>query len=435
MKKLDGTNVPDESSLDLTSGAMPLVQGVDYGFGDLKTKAEFGKSYELMQMLSKDPFSEPRNANPEVISFQELQEGRYIEKQAHTPLNGRELASEMSPGNPLGLRSPSQPYHPSQSVGGSVQRGTSDPVAEAAAATGELSKPGLQQMKLTQSDQEAHFREAVVSSRERSIQTSGGGEIGDTEVTSKRRFSKLANMWDGLSNEEDPPAEVIEDEVEPVPAIPDEILKALEGVGSKPQVVALAMDELLGEDWVTWEFETIMTLMVDRLELSVSPELINKIMAIKTVTMSTSFWTRVQAFEGVCRAFTERPVDSTTLMGCPMYAIAAAVAVVERFFQNYDAKFSDDVSVYVAANAIQSGYMSLPHELSFARDQFMIEFTKRLGRSSGADLPNQALVAKTLRELASGVDMELDSLAEQDKVQIIREMRTMLAVQNILTWE
>jgi hypothetical protein len=129
-----------------------------------------------------------------------------------------------------------------------------------------------------------------------------------------------------------------------------------------PADIRRALDVVFeGEDWPSWEPETLLASLKDR-----KPDDTDKILAVQAVARNPALaFTSAAAFEKVVNAF----CNNTCVMDVsqPPHVEEMAYAVGQLISMCPDKKFSGEVPGYVAATARYRGWFALPSVLSFGQ--------------------------------------------------------------------
>lgn len=160
---------------------------------------------------------------------------------------------------------------------------------------------------------------------------------------------------------------------------PAEIKAVLEGNDACTLSVVAATRELLGPQFMVWEPETI------RLELhdsgvDIHAQNFDALMAVITLVESTAFFWDANIFEDVCAALnaTSPQFDSVNEV-CPAqiaWGVKQAHLIVDSLATyeipdelKKDERFDYEPVSYTAAACLHAGLVTVPDELSFARER------------------------------------------------------------------
>lgn len=150
----------------------------------------------------------------------------------------------------------------------------------------------------------------------------------------------------------------------------------LEDADLNPIQVFAACKSFWGEDWLDWEPETIEeTAKADGIEIH--PINMGKMFAIRSILKTDQFFEDPQVFSKVCVAFASKHVDWAIVQKPKTYEVAATIALVDRFLK--DGEYSADVATFVAACALDDGFVQLPPQLTFADFEFSTELALTMG--------------------------------------------------------
>lgn len=146
-----------------------------------------------------------------------------------------------------------------------------------------------------------------------------------------------------------------------------------------PQTYRDIFDQELGEDWRTWEPETL------RAEISriwgVQPieEVFEKIMALQTFLTTDLFWDEVLPFENIVLAFNDMHVDPDLLQQALPQEIAFAVLMVGRISEKKS--FVNDIAEYIRECHRREGVLVYHPALDFAQPEYEDAFRMNIAKT------------------------------------------------------
>ena len=174
------------------------------------------------------------------------------------------------------------------------------------------------------------------------------------------------------------------------------------GPETNPIELANEMNAKYGDSWLEWEPETLWeTIRKDWLTYP-NEESKNKLMAIKVLMASESFWNDWEVFEKICIAFNDRVPNFHVMDDLSTAELTLAVRLASKLKKR---SFGSEVQAYVASEGSEVGYIILPEELAFAQEKldFLMQGT-----------PGEALK----EELKDRNLLTLDVKDEEDPVHI-----------------
>lgn len=195
---------------------------------------------------------------------------------------------------------------------------------------------------------------------------------------------------------------------------------------ARPIVIFDTLERILTDAWEGWEWETIEA-ELGYMGVRVTAVNVNKILAIKLLLNSDAFWTDVRAFASVVRSFANKIPDWSRIVQLSVHEMAVGV-VLAQIIRPAEVDWSDDVKGYIAACAIQGGYLMLPPELLFVDWEFGNELIKRMG--DAAFEAQQALEELLVPDL--DIEQTSATMPEAIRVQLLRLHRVKYAVQAAL---
>ena len=169
-----------------------------------------------------------------------------------------------------------------------------------------------------------------------------------------------------------------------------------------PVHLANQMNAKYGRGWLDWEPETLWeTIRKDWLTYP-NEESKNKLMAIKVLMASESFWNDWEVFEKICIAFNDRVPNFHVMDDLSTAELTLAVRLASKLKKR---SFGSEVQAYVASEGSEDGYILLPEDLAFAQEKldFLMQGT-----------PGEALK----EELKDRNLLTLDVKDEEDPVHI-----------------
>lgn len=131
-----------------------------------------------------------------------------------------------------------------------------------------------------------------------------------------------------------------------------------------PVAIDVVMLSKYGPDWFSWEPETLWTLISQDFSTSISELNKNKIMAVKTLHVVSSFWEQWEVFVPVATAFTGLVprFDVFQLPSLPM--IWATVEMADEVRKH---EYGEEVGRFIATVARHDSVWYLPPPLDFAQ--------------------------------------------------------------------
>ncbi len=138
------------------------------------------------------------------------------------------------------------------------------------------------------------------------------------------------------------------------------------GDNAHPLALFTKLGAALGDDWVTWEPETIDASFAAALGHEPSPAILNTAMALKAVVNNpAAFFGDWHGFEKICIVFSGATPHMALIEDLSPEQMAHGVACARRLVGK-DAEFSDAMKAYVAARLFDAGLVMAPMELGFA---------------------------------------------------------------------
>lgn len=130
-----------------------------------------------------------------------------------------------------------------------------------------------------------------------------------------------------------------------------------------PILLMRDLTRLYGQEWLSWEPETIWSEVAEdeRLSTPIPRENRDKVMAVRTAIKSDFPWKRFEVFENVAHAFTGMVPRFDVMQPLEPYQAAFAIDVLHKIHPGID--LDDDVLGYLAALLLEDGISWGPPEL------------------------------------------------------------------------
>lgn len=132
-----------------------------------------------------------------------------------------------------------------------------------------------------------------------------------------------------------------------------------------PLKLMAELTDVLGDDWMRWEPETIRETLIKKADVTPGDDVMSKIMAVKIVLQRPDvFYGDWQAMEKIAVALNDASPAMGSIEDVPAEWLSNAVAIVEKIAGAGD--FAADVTKYVALRLFDQGYVVTPPLLKFA---------------------------------------------------------------------
>lgn len=138
-------------------------------------------------------------------------------------------------------------------------------------------------------------------------------------------------------------------------------LEALISDNPNPFFLTTHLERLFGEEWLTWEPETLKEEIERRTKMPVLAW--DRILSVKLCRrMPSIFFKKVNAAEKICVALSDTQISPGDLEELPPEWISVAVAVLNSMREKGESEpeFSGKVSAFLAANLIEDGMVLAP---------------------------------------------------------------------------
>lgn len=136
--------------------------------------------------------------------------------------------------------------------------------------------------------------------------------------------------------------------------------------GVDPAVLAKFLGNQYETDWLTWEPETLRTTLEKEQSVIIPPEVWEKIMALRSIIWTDSFWKRWEVFEKVSCAFNQIRPDFGQMQHLSTANLSIAVNCANAVRK---LPFAEEVKCYLAAKLAEDGLVITPTELEPCQTQ------------------------------------------------------------------
>jgi len=135
-------------------------------------------------------------------------------------------------------------------------------------------------------------------------------------------------------------------------------------------VLAVICTDLIGEDFLTFEIETIVDTLQAVYQVEVPEDNIDKIQAIQTIYTTNSFYMHIPTFLAVVDAFNGNGVDFDYADMPHVNEVAWAIVEVLMTVpdEDMDNLFMPDIEVYIRKLLDAEGFSKIPPSLNFLED-------------------------------------------------------------------
>lgn len=148
----------------------------------------------------------------------------------------------------------------------------------------------------------------------------------------------------------------------------------------------LALDKLLGQQWLAWEPQTIW-LDLDRQGIAVEDTNKDQILAARSLLTTGRFWYDANVFEKTCITFNNEEPNYDSLEDAPIAYITWTVREANLIYEHYEnetLEFDREPECYVAVQLYREGFVLAPEGLQWAQDTFDKYYNK-----NGKELKNK----------------------------------------------
>jgi hypothetical protein len=157
-----------------------------------------------------------------------------------------------------------------------------------------------------------------------------------------------------------------------------------------PIVVDVALFELFGPEWVSWDPDSTFAALERQLRTSVSRANKQRIYGLSVFHSNHAYWEDWRAFEAISWSFSGKQVDLAQLT--PLTPIVALYGYKTARLMDSSSQFSDEVQAYLTGVFIHDQYSLAPPELSFIQDRI---FQAKPQTKERATLPESKSLAIT----------------------------------------
>jgi len=121
------------------------------------------------------------------------------------------------------------------------------------------------------------------------------------------------------------------------------------------------LNNIYDQKWWDWEPETLWNVLEVDNGIDATDEIKNLVMALQTVLKSNAAHEHWHIFENVCQAFNGNSVDFSTVQPAELNEIALTIKILNHLRPKQ--AFDEEVFIYIAASARNSGVVFLPSDL------------------------------------------------------------------------
>ena len=151
----------------------------------------------------------------------------------------------------------------------------------------------------------------------------------------------------------------------------EELVKLLADPKAQPLALMRALTPRFGVEWFTWDYAALRMTLERELHMQVTAQTMSKIAGGAAVAVSDAFWTDWEHFHFLVQALNGSVPDHKNhqelSVGMMMRAVLVAQSIRKELGRLTEVvPFSEEVSRYVAAQALQAGVWYLPAPLEFA---------------------------------------------------------------------
>ena len=172
-----------------------------------------------------------------------------------------------------------------------------------------------------------------------------------------------------------------------------------------PLKLVAELEDTLGDEWPTWEPETIRETIVKEAGITPSDDVMSKVMAVKIVLARPDiFYDNWEAMEKIAVALNDRSPIMGAVEEVPVEWLSNAVTIVEKLAGEGD--FGPETTKYVAARLYDQGYAIAPPLLRFADEELG-------GMVNNDDLRRKVILAYAKSLDAKGLDEGEDPISIQ----------------------
>jgi len=189
-----------------------------------------------------------------------------------------------------------------------------------------------------------------------------------------------------------------------------EILKNPDSTGMS---LVVAIDKVFKGQCFAWEFDTIFSELEEEYSIVLSPEAADRVMALLSVKANPAHLWDGAVFSNLVETLNFNECLTDTYEQCSPGECCWALTELEMFGNHYNLSFhkdlyNDEPRIFIACCLAADGWMVLPEDLDFCRDEFM--------RTSSLDKHVSKEKERLILDLAAKKEFEFTD--ENDPVQV-----------------
>ncbi len=216
-------------------------------------------------------------------------------------------------------------------------------------------------------------------------------------------------------------------------------LEILRDPESSGMALVVAVDKLFKGQCFAWEFDTVFSELEEDYNIVLSSEAADRLMALLAVKINPSHLWDASVFANLVETLNYHECLTDTYEECSPGEVWWALKELEMFGTHYNLPFNedmynDDPRIFIACCIANDGWMVLPRELEFCREEYIR--TSRLDRHATKEQEQNVLdlVAKKEFEFTDEEDViqvqvakirECKSYVKHRENKLIKELQTL----------
>ena len=194
-------------------------------------------------------------------------------------------------------------------------------------------------------------------------------------------------------------------------------LKILKDPMSPGTALVVAVDNLFRGQCFAWEFDTIFSELEEEYSVHLEPEVADRLMALLAIKANPAHLWDGSVFANLVETLNNNECLTDTYEQCSPGEVCWALKELELFGSRYGLPFfkemyNDEPRIFMAACIAADGWVLLPRELDFCRDEYM--------RMARLDMHLTKDQEDKILELAAKKERQVESDSDVLDVQIAK---------------
>jgi hypothetical protein len=190
----------------------------------------------------------------------------------------------------------------------------------------------------------------------------------------------------------------------------ESILDILKDPEASGMALVVAVDKLFKGQCFAWEFDTLFEELEEEYNITLLPEAADRLMALLAIKLNPAHLWDASVFANLVETLNYHECLTDTYEECSPGEVCWALKELEMFGTHYNLPFNsemynDDPRIFIACCIATAGWIVLPEELEFCREEY--RRTSRLDKHASPEQEAKvlSLVAKKEFEVSDDEDV------------------------------